>query len=107
MDLSPALSPEDAFVADLVASGRYADAASVWREAIYLLAEREYERSVQETAQLSLLHDVLSREADEAPLVPDADGAETDLAFADADAVLSEIELLLSAGTPMAFRKAG
>lgn len=110
VDTSPISFPEDAFVEDLVASGRYADATEVWREALTLLAARERERDDREAAQLSLLHDVLARDAAHPPLPalePDDLPPVIIPLAVDADAVLSEIELLLSTRTPKQYRKAG
>lgn len=105
------LSPSDeAYVAALVASGRYADTAAVWREALHLLAVHERARETREAGQLALLHDVLAHDAAHPPALapePEAyDGVVIPMVV-DADAVLSEIELLLSTRAPRQYRKAG
>ena len=103
-------SSDEAYVAALVASGRYADTAAVWREALHLLAVHERARDTREVGQLALLHDVLARDlihpAVSAPEPADDDGVVIPLVV-DADAVLSEIELLLSTRAPRQYRKAG
>ena len=93
-----------------MASGRYADTAAVWREALHLLAVHERARDTREVGQLALLHDVLARDlihpAVSAPEPADDDGVVIPMVV-DADAVLSEIELLLSTRAPRQYRKAG
>ncbi len=105
------LSPADqAYVESLVSNGRYADTAAVWREALHLLAVHERARDAREAGQLALLHDVLAHDAAH-PALPAhvaVAPAPVDIPLmVDADAVLSEIELLLSARAPRIYRKAG
>lgn len=110
MHTSPTTFPEDPFVSGLVETGRYVDTAAVWRAGLTLLAAREREREDREAAQLSLLHDVLAREAAHQPLPANEPEEPVPVAIplaVDTQAVLSEIELLLSARAPRQFRKAG
>ncbi|GGF87202.1 hypothetical protein GCM10007301_53860 [Azorhizobium oxalatiphilum] len=110
MHTIPVSFPEDPFVSSLVEAGRYVDPAAVWRAGLTLLAAREREREDRESAQLSLLHDVLAREAAHPPMPAHEPQEPAPVAIplaVDTDAVLSEIELLLSARAPRQFRKAG
>lgn len=101
-------SSDEAYVAALVASGRYADTAAVWREALHLLAVHERARDTREAGQLALLHDVLAHDLTHPALpAPAEDEGVVIPMVVDADAVLSEIELLLSTRAPRQYRKAG